>query len=214
MTETQWLTDDDPERWLYPERVQERSARKLRLFCVACSRRIWTLLPEECQLAVETAEDYADDRATSSVLLRMAEIARRIANNADGNAQDAADAAASTAEPDIQNYAFSVSVCAAKAVWISGPDQTAELAAQANILREIFGNPFRPAPFTPAWRTSDVLLLADGIYAERAFDRLPILADALQDAGCDTAAILDHLRDPNASHVRGCWALDLVLGEE
>jgi hypothetical protein len=66
----------------------------------------------------------------------------------------------------------------------------------------------------PAWRTSDVMLLAKGIYEERAFDRLPTLADALQDAGCDSDDILGHLRDPAAAHVRGCWALDLVLGKE
>ena len=81
-------------------------------------------------------------------------------------------------------------------------------------IREVFGNPFRPVTVHPAWRTSDVLLLAQGIYAERAFDRMPILADALQDAGCDNEDILAHLRDVNATHVRGCWALDLVLGKE
>jgi len=58
------------------------------------------------------------------------------------------------------------------------------------------------------------MLLATGIYAERAFDRMPILADALQEADCDSDDILDHLRDPNAQHARGCWALDLVLGKE
>jgi len=63
-----------------------------------------------------------------------------------------------------------------------------------------------------SWLTSDVSLLARGIYEERAFERMPILADALQEAGCDCDAILNHLRDANATHVRGCWALDLVLG--
>jgi hypothetical protein len=66
--------------------------------------------------------------------------------------------------------------------------------------------------FDPAWRTTDVLLLARGIYEERAFDRMPILADALQDAGCTNNDLLAHLRDLQATHVRGCWALDLVLG--
>ena len=82
------------------------------------------------------------------------------------------------------------------------------------LLREIFGNPFRPVAFDLAWRTSDAMLLAKGIYEERAFDRMPILADALQDAGCTSDDILNHLRDPHATHVRGCWALDLVLGKE
>ena len=84
----------------------------------------------------------------------------------------------------------------------------------AKLFREVVGNPFRPVAFDPAWRTTDVLLLARGIYEERAFDRMPILADALQDAGCDSDDILSHLRDTKQTHVRGCWALDLVLGKE
>jgi hypothetical protein len=85
---------------------------------------------------------------------------------------------------------------------------------QISVLREIFGNPFRPITFNPAWRTSDVMLLAQGIYGEKAFDRMPILADALQDAGCDSDDMLNHCRDASLPHVRGCWVLDLVLGKE
>jgi hypothetical protein len=92
--------------------------------------------------------------------------------------------------------------------------QQRERIEQCNLLREIFGNPFRPVAFDPAWRTSDVMLLARGIYGDRAFDRMPILADVLQDAGCTSDDILGHLRDPHATHVRGCWALDLVLGKD
>ena len=76
----------------------------------------------------------------------------------------------------------------------------------------IFGNPFRPATADPAWLTSTAVALAAGIYEDRAFDRLPILADSLEDAGCTNADILTHLRGPGP-HVRGCWALDLVLGK-
>ncbi|MCE9566335.1 MAG: hypothetical protein K8U57_30290 [Planctomycetes bacterium] len=82
------------------------------------------------------------------------------------------------------------------------------------MFREIFGNPFRPVTADPAWLTSDVVALATGIYSDRDFSAMPILADALQDAGCDSEDILNHLRDPNVTHVRGCWALDLVLGKE
>ncbi|MBA4064130.1 MAG: hypothetical protein C0501_10535 [Isosphaera sp.] len=69
-----------------------------------------------------------------------------------------------------------------------------------------------PEILKPAWRTSTVLALAQGIYGERAFDRLPILADALQDAGCEDADILAHCRGPGP-HARGCWVVDLVLGK-
>ena len=96
------------------------------------------------------------------------------------------------------------------------PDQPVSprfLPTVALLVRDIFGNPFRPVTFDPAWRTSDVMLLANGIYDERAFDRMPILADALQDAGCDKPDILDHCRG-DGPHVRGCWVVDLVLGKQ
>ena len=51
------------------------------------------------------------------------------------------------------------------------------------------------------------------MYEARDFGAMPILADALQDAGCEDAAILDHCRDANGVHVRGCWVVDLVLGK-
>jgi hypothetical protein len=80
-------------------------------------------------------------------------------------------------------------------------------------VRCIFGNPFRPVAFDPSWLTSDVRTLAEGIYQDRAFDRMPVLADALQDAGCDSDDILSHCRDPQQVHVRGCWVVDSVLGK-
>jgi hypothetical protein len=82
---------------------------------------------------------------------------------------------------------------------------------QCELIRDIFGNPFRPVTLDPSWLTSTVLALANGIYAERAFDRMPILADALQDAGCGNEDILNHCRQPG-EHVRGCWVVDLLTG--
>ncbi|MCE9566330.1 MAG: hypothetical protein K8U57_30265 [Planctomycetes bacterium] len=87
------------------------------------------------------------------------------------------------------------------------------LVAEAGLVRDIFGNPFRPVTVDPAWLTSTVLQLAGGIYEDRAFARLPILADALQDAGCDNDDVLNHCRQPD-EHVRGCWVVDLVLGKK
>jgi hypothetical protein len=83
----------------------------------------------------------------------------------------------------------------------------------SNLLHDIFGPlPFRDIAVSPSWLTSDVRLLAQGIYDEKAFDRMPILADALQDAGCDNEDILNHCRAENWEHVRGCWVIDLLLG--
>ena len=85
--------------------------------------------------------------------------------------------------------------------------------AIAYVVREIVSNPFRPVTFLPEWRTSTILALATGIYEEKAFDRMPILADALQDANCDNDEILNHCRGPGP-HVRGCFLIDLILGKQ
>jgi hypothetical protein len=84
---------------------------------------------------------------------------------------------------------------------------------QGDLLREIVGNPFRPVIFDPSWRTPTINALAQAAYDDRTFDRLPILADALEDAGCADPDILGHLRGPGP-HVRGCWAVDLILGKQ
>jgi hypothetical protein len=80
-------------------------------------------------------------------------------------------------------------------------------------LREILGNPFLPVAIDPIWHTPQALALARTAYEERRFEDLPLLADALEEAGCTDAAILAHLRGPGP-HVRGCWVVDLVLGKE
>lgn len=87
-----------------------------------------------------------------------------------------------------------------------------ERSAFCHRVRDIVGNPFRSTFPEPGWLTSNVLDLARTIYDERAFDRLPILADALMDAGCSDDAILSHCRAEGA-HVRGCWVVDLLLGK-
>ncbi len=93
------------------------------------------------------------------------------------------------------------------------PRETPNQSAwQCSHLREMVGNPFRPVSRDPQWLTSDVVQLARGIYDERAFDRMPILADALQDAGCDNDDVLNHCR-ADTIHARGGWVVDLVLGK-
>ena len=85
-------------------------------------------------------------------------------------------------------------------------------ALYARLLHDIVGNPYRPVAFDPAWLTSDVLAMCRGMYESRDFAAMPILADALQDAGCAEAAVLAHCRGPGP-HVRGCWVVDRVLGK-
>ena len=83
----------------------------------------------------------------------------------------------------------------------------------AQRIRDIFGNPFCPVAFDPRWRTSDVVGLARAIYEDKAFERMPILADALMDAGCEEEQVISHCRG-DGPHVRACWVVDLVLGKE
>jgi hypothetical protein len=87
------------------------------------------------------------------------------------------------------------------------------LRDQADLIREIFGNPFRPVALDPTWLTPTVRQLAEAIYQERVFERLPILADALEEAGCGQGDILGHLRG-GGEHCRGCWVIDLLTGRE
>jgi hypothetical protein len=93
---------------------------------------------------------------------------------------------------------------------------------QARLLHDLFGNPFRlvaPEPSWAAWEGGTIPKLAQAIYDDRQLPagtldtvRLGVLADALEEAGCDQAELLGHLRGPGP-HVRGCWAVDLLLGK-
>jgi hypothetical protein len=91
-------------------------------------------------------------------------------------------------------------------------ETSAEREAQCMILRDLVGNPFRPITPYAEWLSMTVTRLAETIYTDRTFDRLPILADALEETGCDNADILNHCRQPG-EHVRGCWVVDLILGK-
>ena len=100
---------------------------------------------------------------------------------------------------------------AMRSILIEGADS--ERATLVAVVRDIFGNPFRLVAFEPRWRTSDTVGVARGTYEDRAFERMPILGDALMDAGCADEQVLEHCRS-EGPHVRGCWVVDLVLGKE
>jgi hypothetical protein len=92
------------------------------------------------------------------------------------------------------------------------PERIEDTCAQADLLREVFGNPFRPVTFSPEWRTDTALSMARQMYDSGGFSAMPILADALQDSGWHNEDILNHCRQPG-THVRGCWVVDLVLNK-
>jgi hypothetical protein len=89
---------------------------------------------------------------------------------------------------------------------------TGEQHEQARLTRCVFGNPFRPVTLSPSWITSTVDALARQMYESQDFSPMPILADALQDAGCDSDDVLSHCRG-TGPHTLGCWVVDLVLGK-
>jgi len=222
MTEAEWLACDDTEPMLVflNHRMTDR---KSRLFACACCRQIWNYVSNSAlRNAVEVSERFADQEATQSQLSAAARKARRVAS-------DLREAAMANTPPS--NWATGSYPAAEAAALVAlkgiGLVRTAARLARAallinevetidhaDLLRDIFGNPFRPVSFNPEWRSDTVLALAHQVYEARDFSAMPILADALQDAGCDDEAILSHCRDANQPHARGCWVVDLVLGKE
>lgn len=215
MTEAEWLAETDA-RFLLESPGARPSERQRRLFAVACCRHKWKHLTDErARRAVERVEAFADggtrgDLDFAAQLAGAAFLAARAAQGGRG-VQTRLAAAVLAASQSPLNLWGVVTNTAGQPV---GSRRAVEhdTAEQLRFARDILGNPFHRIEFDPAWRTSDALALARGIYDERAFDRTPILADALQDVGCDADNLLSHFRDPHATHVRGCWALDLVLG--
>jgi hypothetical protein len=205
MTEAAWLTGSDPHLLL--EFLRGRaSERELRLFAVACSRRIWHWIDDLGRAAVELAEQYADGHASANEL-RAARLACRSAGahaSWYAAASDPFKAAGNAARSAQSGVVHRLAAASAEA------ELAAERAAQADLLREVFGNPFRPLSVEASWRTAEVLALARTIYDERASERMPALADLLEEIGCDSREILTHCRT-REPHVRGCWVLDLLL---
>lgn len=236
MTEGEWLSSPDPTAmldWLRANKVNRTKVgrRKLRLFGWSCGLRVgplmserghsWLDLGQQCaerkltsdeKRQIEAQQDWLFEEPGSGVALESWRIER------------AADSAAwFTLESNVMIAATVSAHNAAMALGIkavpsgrSGEEHAAERKAQSCLLRDIFGNPFRPVTVHAswlAWSDGTVVKLAQGIYADRAFDRLPVLADALEEAGCDNAAILDHCRQPGV-HAKGCWVVDLLSGKE
>jgi hypothetical protein len=174
--------------------------------------------------AILVAERFADGAATLDELSAAWDKAATLAPQADIASECAANAAVCSADADAIAAATQATVevraaayAAFEAKVISSTQYVNETEAHIPFLHDIFGNPFRPPPVIDpgwlAWNDTRVRSIAQAIYDERAFINLPILADALEDAGCDNPDILNHCRGPGP-HVRGCWVVDLLLGKE
>lgn len=218
MTADEW--DDCPRsdwmllplhEWLRANPASARPLdRKLRLYAVACCQRRPALFEADLlRRAVDAAERFADGRADRE---ELAEIH---------------DAIMALPTPDAQSHCIenmtlkltagggmtSATAAALDLALATGwGDFESVVQAQAPLLRCVVGNPFRPVLFDPVWRTSAVVGLAELIYNERAFDRLPNLAEVLEYAECNHLGLLAHCRD-GGPHARGCWAIDMVLGK-
>jgi hypothetical protein len=201
MTEQEWLESTDPGPMLEFLRGKA-SDRKLRLFACACTRRVWEPMwkldrYEPDGATVEAVEQLAEGPADS---VKLAGVRGRASLEVDLLACEDAFGAAWWATEELP---------------MAMPEWQDEMAPQADLLRDIFGNPFRPVVIEPSWLTWHDRCagkIAQGIYDERAFDRLPTLADILEEAGCTNRNLLDHCHQPEP-HVRGCFVVDALLGK-
>jgi hypothetical protein len=210
MTEAEWLASLEP-LTVFQNLKGKPSTRKMRLASTACCRHTLHLLKHEIsRIAVEAAELYADKLITSAEVHAIEEQASEVVEL---SRQYGSDQSA-----DATHAAALCLALWADAKW--GTQQVLGLTekiigrrTQMDILRCVFRISYRPVTFHPSWLTPTAVALANGIYAERAFDRMPMLADALEEAGCDNVDVLLHCRG-DCPHVRGCWVIDGVLGKE
>jgi hypothetical protein len=211
MSEDEWLACGDP---LVMGREIPSGAgfvgRKSMLFGCSCCRLIWDHLSHAVSReAVAVAERFADGAAGESEMLAAGRAARAVPDVL-------FDRGALSVVHLCDRRGAAVARTASRAAGFGRPSAEelgARNARMIRFLRDIFGNPFRPVAFSPAWRTDTAVTLARQMYESRDFSAMPILADALQDAGCDNEDILSHCRG-DGPHVRGCWVVDLVLGKE
>jgi hypothetical protein len=215
MTEQEWLTSGDPKemvRFL----GQTESNRKFRLLACACVRHTPPLpTVVDAATTLELAERIADDDPqvdwNHDWLAEWERVSQLVEDATTATERRFTGMLITTLGEDVHDEAYWVVSYLIE--WLAEVSGHPATDLPIRIVRDIFGNPFRPVALDPVWRTATVVALAQGIYADRAFDRMPILADALQDAGCDSDDVLTHCRGPGP-HARGCWVVDLVLGKQ
>jgi len=213
LTEDEWLAAERPGPLLNRFRNKGRE-RQLRLFAAACLGRLGGLLTGELRQGREAAEQYAEGRLSRSELKKVRQAVSLLGGGA-GRGADAARAVAAALDSAELYWqpARSTAEFAARAISAGEKARLAEeCRAQAELVREVFGNPFRPLVIDPGWLTPEVAGLARHIYEARDFAAMPALAEALKRAGCAHAALLGHCR-AGTGHVPGCHVLDALLGK-
>ena len=239
VTEAEWLMCENP---LAPLAFVAARAtdRKRRLFLCACCARVLEGTPthrrffrgdypgcfQKLERALSVVEQFAEGFVGSDALAearRDAEDSVYVPPSFDYGGESGLDYEAAAVVAVAVEHPVAEDVIAA--CWRAtdsqsaptsggeGSRRTEEARWQAMVLRDVFGDPFRQIAFSPQGRTSTAVSLAAQMYQSRDFGAMPILADALQDAGCDAEEVLAHCRGPGL-HVRGCWVVDLVLGKE
>jgi hypothetical protein len=233
MTEAEWLACTDPTPMLEFLRGKA-SDRKLRLFACACARRVWLRWEAATKVphSVEVSEQFADGEVSQRKMRRVqSRLGARggvsaawaanccefavLEESAETAAARAVGSALDFAYHEVYEQTFSRSTYRGDER-LAAEAREIERRAMPPLLREVFGKLLATDTLNRdhlAGNNATVARLGRTIYADRAFDRLPILADALEDAGCDNADILAHCRGPGP-HVRGCWVVDLILGKE
>ena len=210
MDEAEWLTSTNPYA-MFRHLGTRLTARKLRLLhCSYCRDHIDHLRDERSVWAVETAERLADGLADVVESDRVREVAKGAVRrwNEEGDTPKAmfADVAVRSLDRELSPFGRAYRHFSSEI----------ELHPQPEVctaVREFFGNPFRPVSLNPDhWLTPPVLGLARTMYESRDFTAMPVLADALEESGCDEAEVLAHCR-AGGPHVRGCWVVDLLLGK-
>jgi hypothetical protein len=220
MTAMEW--DTAPDLWdefnPYKHRLF-RDRERLRLLACACARRVLNALGDPPDPVfpgvVEVAEKYATGRATRPELLAVRKELRPVLKGIRAARRWSAsvDVFAELTDDTIEGFEHML-VSSEKVLKKSlGRRFSAEKPILSALVRDVFGNPFRPVVFDPAWRTANTTGLASAVYDAGSFAGMPILADALEEAGCDHPHILTHCRDVSAVHACGCWVVELVRGK-
>jgi hypothetical protein len=232
MTEQKWLHFSDTDDVFDYLQKHQFSERKARLFAVACCRTLDPWISESvCRVAVDRSEQFADGQISRQALGASrkdfpAEKRFRLRSESEHRGFTGAlellppstRMAVWSASWDACHYcvradawdAARYCLLAAAVAHEHATSREERAGLFRGVLHDIFGNPFRRVAFDSHWRTSDVVGMARAIYEDKAFDRIPILADALMDAGCSDEQVLGHCRG-DGPHVRGCWVVDLVL---